>query len=130
MDLGADRFATFRLVTFPTLRWALLAGALLAFALSFDEIVVTTFTDRGRGSRRCRSGSSSNLFRPNQAPVVNVVAAMLILLSVLPVWLAQRLSGERGRRPPLIGHFGRDRSECLLSLSCADDVPCSQGDES
>ena len=71
MDLGADAFTTFRLVTFPLLRSALLAGGLLAFALSFDEIIVTTFT-AGTATRRCRSGSS-NLFRPNQAPVVNVV---------------------------------------------------------
>ena len=56
-DLGADTFQTFRLVTFPALRTALLAGALLAFALSFDEIIVTNFTAGGR-ARPCRSGSS------------------------------------------------------------------------
>ena len=56
MDLGADAWQTFRFVTFPQLRSALLAGALLAFALSFDEVVVTIFTSAR--SRRCRSGSS------------------------------------------------------------------------
>ena len=75
-------------MTFPPVRSALLAGALLAFALSFDEIIVTTFT-AGPGCRPCRSGSSSNLFRPNQAPVVNVVAAVLIVLSIMPIWVAQ-----------------------------------------
>ncbi|GAA0973076.1 ABC transporter permease [Acrocarpospora macrocephala] len=95
-DLGADTFTTFRLVTFPMMRSALLAGGLLAFALSFDEIIVTTFT-AGAGVRTLPIWIFENLFRPNQAPVVNVVAAALILLSVLPIWLAQRISGEATR---------------------------------
>ena len=83
-----------RLVTFPLLRSALFAGALLAFALSFDEIVVTTFT-AGPGVQTLPIWIFSNLFRPNQAPVINVVASVLIVLSVVPVWLAQRMgSGE------------------------------------
>jgi putative spermidine/putrescine transport system permease protein len=93
MDLGADMFTTFRLVTFPMLRSALLAGGLLAFALSFDEIIVTTFT-AGPGTTTLPIWILSNLFRPNQAPVVNVVAACLIVLSVVPIYLAQRLSGD------------------------------------
>ncbi|MFI6319296.1 ABC transporter permease [Nonomuraea sp. NPDC050556] len=92
-DLGADPFTTFRLVTFPMMRSALLAGGLLAFALSFDEIIVTTFT-AGAGTRTLPIWIFENLFRPNQAPVVNVVAAALILASVVPIYLAQRLSGE------------------------------------
>ncbi len=92
-DLGAGTFTTFRLVTLPMLRSALLAGALLSFALSFDEIIVTTFT-AGQGLRTLPIWILENLFRPNQAPVVNVVAAALILLSVLPIWLAQRLAGS------------------------------------
>jgi putative spermidine/putrescine transport system permease protein len=91
MDLGADGVQTFRLVTFPTLRSALLAGALLAFALSFDEIIVTTFT-AGAGDQTLPLWIFTNLTRPNQAPVVNVVAVVLILISVIPIWLAQRLS--------------------------------------
>ncbi|MER7504422.1 ABC transporter permease [Nonomuraea pusilla] len=94
-DLGADTFTTFRLVTFPMMRSALLAGGLLAFALSFDEIIVTTFT-AGAGVRTLPIWIFENLFRPNQAPVVNVVAAALILASVVPIYLAQRLSGEVG----------------------------------
>ncbi|GAB3596555.1 ABC transporter permease [Angustibacter peucedani] len=91
-DLGARPWTTFRLVTFPVLRSALVAGGLLAFALSFDEIVVTTFT-AGPGSPTLPIWIFNNLFRPNQAPVVNVVAVVLVLASVLPVWLAQRLDG-------------------------------------
>jgi putative spermidine/putrescine transport system permease protein len=74
------------------IRSALFAGGLLAFALSFDEIIVTTFT-AGPGITTLPIWIFNNLFRPNQAPVVNVVAALLIVLSVLPVWLAQRLAG-------------------------------------
>ncbi|MDQ1714535.1 MAG: putative spermidine/putrescine transport system permease protein [Frankiaceae bacterium] len=92
-DLGATTFQTFRLVTFPQLRSALLAGGLLAFALSFDEIVVTTFTT-SPGLQTLPLWIFNNLFRPNQAPVINVVAAMLIVLSIVPIWVAQRLSGD------------------------------------
>jgi len=91
-DLGARPFTTFRRVTFPLLRSSLLAGALLAFALSFDEIVVTTFT-AGPGTPTLPIWIFNNLFRPNQAPVVNVVAVLLVTISILPVWLAQRLAG-------------------------------------
>ncbi|MFE9956766.1 ABC transporter permease [Micromonospora sp. NPDC005299] len=90
-DLGADGWQTFRYVTFPVLRSALLAGALLAFGLSFDEIIVTTFT-AGPGVQTLPIWIFSNLFRPNQAPVINVVAAVLIVASVVPIYLAQRLS--------------------------------------
>jgi putative spermidine/putrescine transport system permease protein len=93
MDLGATPWTTWRLVTFPALRGALLAGALLAFALSFDEIVVTTFT-AGPGLQTLPLWIFQNLFRPNQSPIVNVAAAVLVLISVLPVYLANRLSGD------------------------------------
>jgi putative spermidine/putrescine transport system permease protein len=92
-DLGADTFQTFRYVTFPLLRSALLAGGLLSFALSFDEIIVTTFTS-GAGVETLPIWIFNNLFRPNQAPIVNVVAAALIVLSVVPVYIAQRISGD------------------------------------
>jgi len=93
MDLGAGPLTTFRLVTFPMLRSALLAGALLSFGLSFDEIVVTTFTASPR-DQTLPLWIFQNLFRPNQGPVVNVVAAVLVLFSVIPIYLAQRLSGS------------------------------------
>jgi putative spermidine/putrescine transport system permease protein len=92
-DLGAGPFTTFRLVTLPMIRSALLAGALLAFGLSFDEIVVTTFTASSQ-DQTLPIWIFNNLFRPNQAPVVNVVAAALVLASAVPIYLAQRLSGS------------------------------------
>ena len=90
-DLGADKFQSYRYVTFPLIRSALLAGGLLAFALSFDEIVVTTFT-AGVGIETLPQWIFNNIVRPNQVPIVNVVAVVVIVLSVIPVWLAQRLT--------------------------------------
>jgi len=92
-DLGAGPFLTFVRITFPMMRSALLAGALLAFGLSFDEIVVTTFT-AGPQVQTLPLWIFQNLFRPNEAPVVNVVAAVLVLVSAVPIYLAQRLSGD------------------------------------
>jgi putative spermidine/putrescine transport system permease protein len=91
-DLGAGIWTTFRLVTFPQLRSALLAGGLLAFALSFDEIIVTTFTT-GSGVTTLPIWILDNLFRPNQAPIVNVIAVVLVLVSIVPIYFAQRLAG-------------------------------------
>ena len=95
-DLGADTWQTFRLVTFPPLRTALLAGALLAFALSFDEVIVTTFT--AGPDQTLPIWILANLSRPNQLPIVNVVAVFVILLSMIPVYLASRLGGSAGTR--------------------------------
>jgi putative spermidine/putrescine transport system permease protein len=92
-DLGAGTWTTFRLVTFPQIRSALLAGGLLAFALSFDEIIVTTFT-AGAGVTTLPIWILNNLFRPSQAPVVNVVAVVLVLVSIIPIYFAQRLAGS------------------------------------
>ena len=92
-DLGATGWQTFRFVTFPMMRTALVAGALLAFGLSFDEIVVTTFTS-SPDVQTLPLWIFGNLFRPNQAPIVDVVAAALIVLAVLPVWLSQRLGDD------------------------------------
>ena len=93
-DLYANGFTTFRLITLPNMASALLAGALLAFGLSFDEIVVTTFT-AGPGIQTLPIWIYNNLFRPNQAPIVNVVAAALIIVSIVPIYLSQRLTQER-----------------------------------
>jgi putative spermidine/putrescine transport system permease protein len=92
-DLGAHTWQTFRHITFPQLRSALVAGALLAFALSFDEVIVTTFTAGDRETLPI--WILANLSRPNQLPVVNVVGVVVILLSIIPVYLAQRISSER-----------------------------------
>jgi len=100
-DLGADTWQTFRYVTFPQLRSALLAGALLAFALSFDEVIVTTFT--AGPDQTLPIWILGNLSRPNQLPVVNVVAVFLILLSTIPVYLATRLTRDTGSVTPTAG---------------------------
>jgi putative spermidine/putrescine transport system permease protein len=94
-DLGADPWQTFRHITFPTMRTALVAGALLAFALSFDEIIVTTFTI-GAGDQTLPIWIFSNLFRANNVPIVNVVAVIVVLLSIIPVYFAHRLTREEG----------------------------------
>jgi len=96
-DLGAGVWTTFRLVTFPQLRSALLAGGLLAFALSFDEIIVTTFT-AGSGVTTLPIFILNNMFRPNQAPIVAVIAVVMVVISIVPIYLAQRLSGSEQTR--------------------------------
>ena len=73
-------------------RRALFAGGLLAFALSFDEIIVTTFT-AGAGVTTLPIWILDNLFRPSQAPIVNVIAMVLILVSIIPIYIAQRIAG-------------------------------------
>jgi putative spermidine/putrescine transport system permease protein len=94
-DLGAHTWQTFRFVTLPSLKTALAAGALLAFALSFDEIIVTTFT-LGASEETLPIWIFRNLFRPNQLPIVNAVAVIVVLLSIVPVYLAHRLTREEG----------------------------------
>jgi putative spermidine/putrescine transport system permease protein len=94
MDLGADGWLTFRHVTLPTMATALVAGALLAFALSFDEIIVTYFT---AGSTQTLPLWIYNQFSlPNQQPEVNAVAVFVIGLTIIPVLLAQRLMRDTG----------------------------------
>ncbi|MGL3806424.1 ABC transporter permease [Paeniglutamicibacter sp. R2-26] len=93
MDMGANMFKTFFQVTFPGFRSAFIAGGLLAFALSFDEIVVTTFT-AAPGTETLPIWIFNNMSRPNQAPVVNVIAAVLVVASMIPVYLSQRLTGD------------------------------------
>ena len=93
-DLGADSWQTFRYVTFPQMRTALLAGALLAFALSFDEVVVTIFTSGAQ--QTLPIWIYANLARPIEQPIVNVVALFVIAISIIPVYFAQRLAGGTG----------------------------------
>jgi putative spermidine/putrescine transport system permease protein len=89
-DLGAYGTQTFRFVTFPLVRSALLAGGILAFALSFDEIVVTTFT-AGAGYMTLPMWIYANFARPTAPAVVNVVATFVMVVSIPLAWLAQRL---------------------------------------
>ncbi|MBA2299271.1 MAG: ABC transporter permease [Chloroflexi bacterium] len=91
-DLGADPWMTFRTITLPALRSAILAGALLAFALSFDEVIVTIFTAGGVKTLPIWIFQSFRL--ANQLPLVNVAGVVAILLSVVPVYLATRLSSS------------------------------------
>ena len=90
-DLGADAFLTFRRITLPGMGTALLSGALLSFALSFDEIIVTNFT-AGAGTQTIPMWILTAIQRPVELPVVNVVALVLILFSVVPVYIATRIS--------------------------------------
>jgi putative spermidine/putrescine transport system permease protein len=95
MDLGADTWQTFRYVFLPSIRTALLSGGLLAFALSFDEVIVTNFT-AGAGIDTVPLWVLSAIQRPRDLPVVNVVALVLIVLSIVPVYFAQRISSDAG----------------------------------
>jgi putative spermidine/putrescine transport system permease protein len=92
MDLGASGFQTFRYVTLPHLSTALLAGGMLAFALSFDEIIVTTFTSGQEQTLPIWIFSS--LVRPRQRPVTNVVALAVIAVTFIPILLAQRMTRD------------------------------------
>ncbi|MEA2141224.1 MAG: putative spermidine/putrescine transport system permease protein [Solirubrobacteraceae bacterium] len=94
MDLGADGWQTFRYVTLPMISTALVAGGLLAFALSFDEIVVTTFTAGAQNTLPI--WIFGNIRLGQQLPQVNVVVLFVILLSLIPVALAQRLTRDTG----------------------------------
>ena len=86
-------FTSFRRITLPSMGTALLSGALLAFALSFDEIIVTNFT-AGAATRTLPLWIFTAIQRPNELPVVNVVALFLMLVSVVLVYIATRISGE------------------------------------
>ena len=105
MDLGANSWLTFRHVTVPALRTALVAGALLAFALSLDEIIVTTFTIGNE--QTLPIWIFANYARPNQLPIVNVVGVLVILLSIIPVYLANKLSQDPVGAPAAAGAAAR-----------------------
>jgi len=94
MDLGADGFQTFRHVILPNLATALLAGGMLAFALSFDEVIVTTFTAGQQTTLPI--WMLSELVRPRQRPVTNVVAVFVIAVTFIPILAAFHLTREAG----------------------------------
>ncbi len=93
-DLGANAFQTFRHVILPNLGTALLAGGMLAFALSFDEVIVTTFTAGQQATLPI--WMLEELVRPRQRPVTNVVAMMVVLVTFLPILAAYYLTREGG----------------------------------
>ena len=90
MDLGASGWQTFRYVLLPQLTPALVTGGMLAFALSFDEIIVTTFT--AGQQQTLPIWIFSSLVRPRQRPVTNVVAMLVVVLTFLPIILSQRFA--------------------------------------
>jgi putative spermidine/putrescine transport system permease protein len=90
MDLGADGLQTFRYVLLPQIASALLAGGMLAFALSFDEIIVTLFT--AGHQQTLPIWFYSELFRPRERPITNVVAVVVILVTLVPILLAYYLT--------------------------------------
>jgi putative spermidine/putrescine transport system permease protein len=104
MDLGADGLQTFRYVTFPTLRTALIAGGLLAFGLSFDEIVVTLYL---AGTKQTLPlWIYNNIQRPVNLGAVYVVGLLVLLISIIPVYLALRLTGDSAPTPAKMGGTG------------------------
>jgi putative spermidine/putrescine transport system permease protein len=92
MDLGADGLQTLRYVVLPNIATALLAGAMLAFALSFDEVIVTTFTAGQQSTLPI--WMLSELIRPRQRPVTNVVAMFVIAVTLLPILLSSYLTRD------------------------------------
>jgi putative spermidine/putrescine transport system permease protein len=94
MDLGADGWQTFRFVTFPAISTALVSGALLAFALSFDEVIVTTFTAGAQNTLPI--WIFGNIRIGQQLPEVNVIVFVILLVTIIPVTIAQRLTRESG----------------------------------
>jgi putative spermidine/putrescine transport system permease protein len=94
MDLGADGWQTFRFVTFPVLSTALISGALLAFALSFDEVIVTLFTAGAQNTLPIWILGKIRLGQ--QLPEVNAVVFVVIVLTIIPVVISQRLTQESG----------------------------------
>ena len=95
MDLGADGFQTFRHVVLPNIGTALLAGGMLAFALSFDEVIVTTFTAGQQATLPI--WMLEELVRPRQRPVTNVVAMVVVLVTFLPILAAYYLTRDGDR---------------------------------
>jgi putative spermidine/putrescine transport system permease protein len=94
MDLGADGWQTFRYVTFPVVSTALISGALLAFALSFDEVIVTTFTAGAQNTLPL--WIFGNIRLGQQLPEVNAVVFVIIAAMIIPVTVAQRLTSDTG----------------------------------
>ena len=93
-DLGADAFQTFRHVILPNLGSALLAGGMLAFALCFDEVIVTTFTAGQQATLPI--WMLEELVRPRQRPVTNVVAMVVVLVTLVPILAAYTLTRDGG----------------------------------
>lgn len=92
MDLGANSFQTFWHIVLPNIGTALLAGAILAFSLSFDEVIVTTFT--AGQQQTLPIWIFSQILKPRNRPITNVTAMLVVLITALPIILAQRLTAQ------------------------------------
>lgn len=92
MDLGATTFQTFRYIVLPNIATALLAGGMLSFALSFDEVIVTTFT--AGQQETLPIWILKQLTRPRDRPVTNVAALFVIAVTLIPILLAYRFTRE------------------------------------
>src|SRR5512139_1046580 len=89
MDLGANSFQTFWHIVLPNIGTALLAGAILAFSLSFDEVIVTTFT--AGNQQTLPIWIFSQMLKPRNRPITNVTALLVVLITVIPIIIAQRI---------------------------------------
>src|SRR5512141_483327 len=92
MDLGANSFQTFWHIVLPNLSSALLAGAILAFSLSFDEVIVTTFT--AGNQQTLPIWIYSQMLKPRNRPITNVTAMLVVLITSLPILFAQKITSE------------------------------------
>jgi putative spermidine/putrescine transport system permease protein len=92
MDLGANSFQTFWHIVLPNIGTALLAGSILAFSLSFDEVIVTTFT--AGQQQTLPIWIFSQILKPRNRPITNVTAMLVVLITALPIILAQRLTAQ------------------------------------
>jgi putative spermidine/putrescine transport system permease protein len=92
MDLGANSFQTFWHVVLPNMSSALLAGAILAFSLSFDEVIVTTFT--AGNQQTLPIWIFSQMLKPRNRPITNVTALLVVLITVIPIIIAQRIVAQ------------------------------------
>lgn len=90
MDLGANSFQTFRHIVLPNIGTALLAGAILAFSLSFDEVIVTTFT--AGQQETLPIWILGQMFKPRSRPITNVTAMLVVAITALPILFAQRIT--------------------------------------
>ena len=92
MDLGANSFQTFWHIVLPNIATALLAGAILAFSLSFDEVIVTTFTSGNQ--QTLPIWIFSQMLKPRNRPITNVTAMLVVLITAIPILIAQKISTE------------------------------------
>jgi len=92
MDLGANSFQTFWKIIFPNIVTALLAGGILAFSLSFDEVIVTTFT--AGLQQTLPIWIYSQMLKPRNRPITNVAAMLVVLITMIPILYAQRITAE------------------------------------